>query len=67
MKKIKDLTREEMNKMCSFHLRKGIGCLNENTQNCKCPLWYANQCLAGFVLKLQHLEKEVEIDESDND
>lgn len=62
-KKIKELTREEMNKMCSFHLKKGTGCLNENTQNRKCPLWYANQCLAHFVLKSQYLEREVEVDE----
>ncbi len=60
-KKIKDLTQEEMRNICTFHIRRGISCLNEDI--CKCPFWYANSCLKGFIEKLQYIEKEVEVDE----
>lgn len=59
MKKIKDLTIEEMNKICAFHNEKGTSCLN---QHCKCPLLFASSCLRGFIEKLQYIEKEVDYD-----
>jgi len=59
-KKIKDLTLEEMNKICAFHNEKGTSCLNNH---CKCPLLFAGACLRGFVEKLQYIKKEVEVDD----
>lgn len=60
MKKIKELTKEECNKICAFHNKKGTSCLN---QNCKCPLLFAGCCLKGFIEKIQYIEREVEVDE----
>lgn len=62
-KKIKDLTKEECDKICAFHNKKGTSCLNDYAQNIKCPLWFANSCLKGFIEKIQYIEREVEIDE----
>ena len=56
-KKIKDLTLEECDKICAFHNKKGTSCLN---QHIKCPLYFANSCLKGFIEKLQYIEREVE-------
>lgn len=58
-KKIKDLTSEEMDKICIHHTQGGfVYC-----EYSKCPLWFANSCLRGFIEKIQHIEKEIEIDE----
>lgn len=61
-KKIKDLTLEEMGKICSKNTCGGfVYC-----ENSKCPLWYANSCLKGFIEKLQYVEREVEVDEKED-
>ena len=60
-KKIKDLTKEEMNKICAFHHEKGTSCIAENTQNCKCPLFFVGSCLRGFIEKLRYIEREVSL------
>lgn len=60
-KKIKDLTLEECGEICVRYVKKGEGCLNDYAQNIKCPLWYANSCLKGFIEKIQYIEGEVEI------
>ncbi len=62
-KKIKELTKEECNKICALHNKKGTGCLNDYRQNIKCSLFFADSCLKGFVEKLQYVEREVEVDE----
>lgn len=54
-KKIKDLTQEEMSKICSKYTAGGFACC----ENSSCPLWFANSCLKGFIEKLQYIEKEV--------
>ena len=58
-KKIKDLTLEEMGKICSKHTAGGFACCEYSN----CPLWFANSCLKGFIEKLQHIERKVETDE----
>ena len=62
-KKIKDLTLEEIGKICAKHTQGGI----VYCEYSKCPLWYAYSCLRGFIEKLQYIEREIEIDESDYD
>ena len=53
-KKIKDLTREEFNKICSKHSL----CPN-------CPLLYLDMCMGriGIIGYKDILEREVEVDE----
>lgn len=58
IKKIKDLTKEEINKICAKHTCGVVYC-----ENSKCPLWYAYSCLQGFIQKIQYIEREVEVDE----
>lgn len=62
-KKIKDLTKEEIGKICSKHTQGGL----VYCENSRCPLWYAYSCLQGFIQKMQYIEREVEINESNND
>ena len=57
-KKIKDLTPEERNKICSRH-----SCGYALCENNACPLWFNSNCLKGFIEKLQYVQNEVEIDE----
>ena len=55
--KIKDLTEEEMRKIClKYH-----DCDSDSKVNC--PLWYASSCLKVFIKKMRYIEKEVKIDE----
>ena len=58
-KKFKDLNLEEMGKICSKHTAGGFACCESS----KCPLWFANSCLKGFIEKLQYIEREVPIDD----
>lgn len=52
-KKIKDLTEEEMHKIClKYHDCDSDGKVN-------CPLWYSCSCLKGFIHKMRYVEKEV--------
>lgn len=62
-KKIKELTQEEMTNICRSHMREGTSCLNECSQNCKCPLWFApaNSCLKGFIERLQCVESKISL------
>jgi len=54
-KKIKDLTLEEMSKICSKHTQGGVVyCENSN-----CPLFFAGTCLKGLIERLQYIKKEV--------
>ena len=57
-KKIKDLTQEEMSKICAAQTKGYILC-----ENTKCPLFFAGSCLKGFIERLQYIESEVEVDE----
>ena len=57
--KIKDLTKEERDKICASQTKGYILC-----ENTKCPLFFAGSCLKGFIEKLQYVEREVEIDEN---
>lgn len=63
MKKIKDLTLEEMNKICVHHRQGGFVCC----ENSKCPLLFVGCCLKAFIEKLHYIEREIETNESDND
>lgn len=58
-KKLKDLTSEEMSKICIKHTHNGI----VHCENTTCPLHYANYCLKGFIEKLHYIERQIETDE----
>lgn len=58
-KKIKDLTLEEMNKICAKHTCRGFACC----ESTNCPLFFAGSCIKGFIERLQYIEKEIEVDE----
>ncbi len=57
-KKLKDLTDEEMNKICISQIVK---CTCENTKLIKCPLYYCERCLRGFIEKIRYVNKEVDL------
>lgn len=55
MKKIRDLTEEELNAVC----KKYNDCIRE-AGKVNCPLW-CGECLKGFIHKLQQVEKKIEL------
>ena len=61
-KKIKDLTLEEMEEICVNHT-----CDAYVRGKSRCPLLFSNSCLQGFIEKMHYIEREVEVDESNND
>ncbi len=56
-KKLKDLTDEEMNKICVSQV---VTCTCENTKLIRCPL-YHGECLRGFIQRLRFVNKEIDL------
>lgn len=61
-KKIKDLTLEEMSKICAKYTQGGL----VYCEYSKCPLWVANFCIKSFIERIQYIERQVELDEKEN-
>ena len=58
MKKLIELTSEEMDEICKSSCKKGTSCLSEGPITC--PL-FKGRCMRGFIEDLQFVNKEVEL------
>lgn len=61
-KKIKNLTDEEMNNICSFYRNRGEGCFGDYPyKTCKCPLYFCGKCSKYLVQRERFLNSEVDV------
>ena len=59
-KKIKDLTDEEMDEICSTYRNRGQGCMNEYFKNRKCPLYFQGKCAKYLIERERFLNGKLD-------